>query len=191
MAVIAWAASTAYSVGNIRRATTQQASGLVFKCTTAGTSASSQPAWPTDIDSTVTDSSTGSVDESILNAYREIYYDSVLSIRVTDHELDPHPERYILPLPMPVNLSLDVDAGSSIVPVVESLIHDKLDSQKNYFMEDAMMSYRIVRAPERRVFYIDVGNVAPQDVEQYMQKVMTQMKRNQVVDSSTGRVDLR
>jgi len=55
MAVIAWAASTAYSVGNIRRATTQQASGLVFKCTTAGTSASSQPAWPTDVDSTVTD----------------------------------------------------------------------------------------------------------------------------------------
>jgi len=58
-------------------------------------------------------------------------------------------------------------------------------------LEDAMMAYRIVRSPERRVFYIDVGNVAPQDVEQYMQKVMTQMKRNQVVDSSTGRVDLR
>ena len=93
------------------------------------------------VDGTVTDSSTGSVDESILNAYREIYYDSVLSIRVTDHELDPHPERYILPLPMPVNLSLDVDAGSSIVPVVGSLIYDELDSQKNYFMEDAMMSY--------------------------------------------------
>ena len=58
-------------------------------------------------------------------------------------------------------------------------------------LEDAMMAYRIVRAPERRVFYIDVGNVSPSDVEQYMQKVMTQMKRNQVVDSSTGRVDLR
>jgi len=58
-------------------------------------------------------------------------------------------------------------------------------------LEDAMMSYRIVRSPERRVFYIDVGNIAPQDVEQYMQKVMTEMKRNQVVDSSTGRVDLR
>jgi hypothetical protein len=54
-----------------------------------------------------------------------------------------------------------------------------------------MMAYRIVRAPERRVFYIDVGNVSPSDVEQYMQKVMTQMKRNQVVDSNTGRVDLR
>ena len=58
-------------------------------------------------------------------------------------------------------------------------------------LEDAMMAYRIVRAPERRVFYIDVGNVSPSDVEQYMQKVMTQMKRNQVVDSNTGRVDLR
>jgi len=58
-------------------------------------------------------------------------------------------------------------------------------------LEDAMMAYRIVRAPERRVFYIDTGNIAPEDVEQYMQKVMTQMKRNQVVDTDTGRVDLR
>jgi hypothetical protein len=54
-----------------------------------------------------------------------------------------------------------------------------------------MMAYRITRSPERRVFKIDVGGIAPQDVEQYMQKVMTQMKRHQVVDPSTGRVDLR
>ena len=58
-------------------------------------------------------------------------------------------------------------------------------------LEDAMMAYRIVRAPDRRVFKIDVGNIPPQDVEQYMQKVITQMKRNQIVDPSTGRVDLR
>tara|TARA_R110000824_G_scaffold306801_1_gene494318 strand:+ start:2119 stop:4119 length:2001 start_codon:yes stop_codon:yes gene_type:complete len=58
-------------------------------------------------------------------------------------------------------------------------------------LEDAMMAYRIVRSPERRVFYIDTGNIPPQDVEQYMQKVMTQMKRNQIVDADTGRVDLR
>ena len=58
-------------------------------------------------------------------------------------------------------------------------------------IEDAMMAYRIVRSPERKAFYIDVGNIPPQDIEQYMQKVMTQMKRNQVVDSKTGRVDLR
>ncbi len=58
-------------------------------------------------------------------------------------------------------------------------------------LEDAMMAYRIVRATDRRVFKIDVGGIAPQDVEQYMQKIMTQMKRHQVVDPSTGRVDLR
>ena len=58
-------------------------------------------------------------------------------------------------------------------------------------LEDAMMAYRIVRAPERRVFKIDVGGIAPQDVEQYMQKVMTQMKRHQVVDDTTGKIDLR
>jgi hypothetical protein len=58
-------------------------------------------------------------------------------------------------------------------------------------LEDAMMAYRIVRSAERRVFYIDVGNVAPNDIEQFMQKAMTSLKRNQVVDEKTGRVDLR
>ena len=58
-------------------------------------------------------------------------------------------------------------------------------------LEDAVMAYRIVRSPERKVFYIDVGNIPPEDVEQYMQRVMTQMKRNQIIDVDTGRVDLR
>ena len=57
MAVAAWAASTAFSVGDIRRATTSQASGLWFRCTTAGTSASTEPSWGTDIGSTITDNS--------------------------------------------------------------------------------------------------------------------------------------
>jgi len=58
-------------------------------------------------------------------------------------------------------------------------------------MEDAMMAYRVVRSSERRVFKIDVGAIPPQDVEQYMQKIVTQLKRHSVVDPSTGRVDLR
>jgi hypothetical protein len=58
-------------------------------------------------------------------------------------------------------------------------------------VEDAMMAYRVVRAPERRVFYIDVGNIPPNDVEQYIEQVKTQMKRNQIVDTESGRVDLR
>jgi hypothetical protein len=58
-------------------------------------------------------------------------------------------------------------------------------------LEDAMMAYRIVRSPERKVFYVDVGNIPPQDVETFMQRFITSMKRNQVVDPDTGRVDLR
>ena len=58
-------------------------------------------------------------------------------------------------------------------------------------MEDAMMAYRIVRSSERRVFKIDVGSIPPQEVEQYMQKIVTQLKRHQVIDPDTGRVDLR
>ena len=58
-------------------------------------------------------------------------------------------------------------------------------------LEDAMIAYRVVRAPERRVFHIDVGNIPPQDVAQYMEKVKTEMKRNTMVNDSTGRVDLR
>jgi hypothetical protein len=58
-------------------------------------------------------------------------------------------------------------------------------------MEDAMMSYRIIRAPDRRVFKIDVSGIAPEDVEQFMQKTITQLKRHQVVDPDNGRVDLR
>ena len=58
-------------------------------------------------------------------------------------------------------------------------------------MEDAMMAYRVVRSSERRVFKIDVGAVPPNEVESYMQKIVTQLKRNSVVDADTGRVDLR
>ena len=55
MAVTAWAASTAFSVGDIRRATTVQASGLWFRCTTAGTSGGSEPSWATDVGNTTND----------------------------------------------------------------------------------------------------------------------------------------
>ena len=55
MAISAWAASTAFAVGDIRRATTAQATGLWFRCTTAGTSGSSEPNWPTESGNTTTD----------------------------------------------------------------------------------------------------------------------------------------
>ena len=55
MAYAAWAASTAYSVGDVVRATTLQSTGLVFQCTVAGTSDAAEPSWPTDIGSTIAD----------------------------------------------------------------------------------------------------------------------------------------
>tara|TARA_R110002020_G_scaffold12402_1_gene45439 strand:+ start:4961 stop:6991 length:2031 start_codon:yes stop_codon:yes gene_type:complete len=58
-------------------------------------------------------------------------------------------------------------------------------------MEDAMMAYRVVRSSERRVFKIDVGAVPPNEVEQYMEKIVTQLKRHSVVDQTSGRIDLR
>jgi len=58
-------------------------------------------------------------------------------------------------------------------------------------IEDAMLVYRVVRSPERRVFYVDVGNVPPEDIGNYMEQVQTTLKRNQVVDQTSGRVDLR
>ena len=58
-------------------------------------------------------------------------------------------------------------------------------------VEDAMMAYRVIRSSERRLFKIDVGGIPPSDVEQYMEKIVSQLKRHSVIDQNTGRVDLR
>jgi hypothetical protein len=57
--------------------------------------------------------------------------------------------------------------------------------------EDAMLIYRTSRAPERRVFKVYVGNMNDDDVEAYVQRVANKFKRNQIVDSKTGNVDMR
>lgn len=57
--------------------------------------------------------------------------------------------------------------------------------------EDAMLVYRVVRAPERRVFKIYVGNIDDKDVDAYIQKVANKFKRQQIVDPKSGQVDLR
>ena len=58
-------------------------------------------------------------------------------------------------------------------------------------IEDAMMVYRVVRSPERRVFYIDVGNVPPEDVATYVEQAKNSLKVNKVVGRQQGNVDLR
>ena len=58
-------------------------------------------------------------------------------------------------------------------------------------IEDAMLVYRVVRAPERRVFYVDVANLPPGEVNTYIEQQRQQMRTTPVVDSQSGRVDLR
>lgn len=58
-------------------------------------------------------------------------------------------------------------------------------------LEDAMMVFRVVRAPARRIFYIDVGNVPPEEIPNYMEQAQSALKRSSIIDRSTGRVDLR
>jgi hypothetical protein len=57
--------------------------------------------------------------------------------------------------------------------------------------EDAMLIYRTSRAPERRVFKVFVGNMDDKDVEPYVNRVANKFKRDQIVDSTNGNVDLR
>ncbi len=55
-------------------------------------------------------------------------------------------------------------------------------------VEDAIVIYRISRAPERRVFYIDVGNMPKIKSEQYLRDIMTKFRNKVVYDSSTGEI---
>jgi len=55
-------------------------------------------------------------------------------------------------------------------------------------LEDATLIYKISRAPERRIFYIDVGNLPKMKAEQYLRDIMTRFKNRVVYDSSTGEI---
>ena len=58
-------------------------------------------------------------------------------------------------------------------------------------MEDAMMIHRIMRAPEKRVFKVDIGNIPPAEVDTYMQRVINKSKKVPFVDQNTGQYDLK
>jgi hypothetical protein len=63
---------------------------------------------------------------------------------------------------------------------------------KQYVLiEDAMLIHRIVRAPERRIFYVNVGAIPPGEVENYMQRMINKMKKTPLVDPNTGQYNLK
>jgi len=58
-------------------------------------------------------------------------------------------------------------------------------------MEDAMMIHRIMRAPEKRIFKIDIGNIPPTEVDNYMQKIINKIKKTPFQDQKTGDYNLK
>ena len=58
-------------------------------------------------------------------------------------------------------------------------------------MEDAMLIHRIMRAPEKRVFKIDIGNIPPAEVDNYMQQIVNKMKKAPVIEEGTGDYNLK
>ena len=58
-------------------------------------------------------------------------------------------------------------------------------------MEDAMLIHRIVRAPEKRIFYMNVGAIPPNEVEAFMQKTVQKLKKVPFVDPTTGQYNLK
>ena len=58
-------------------------------------------------------------------------------------------------------------------------------------MEDAMLIHRISRSPDRRIFYINVGSIPPNEVETFMQKTISTMKRTPLMDNQSGEYNLK
>ena len=58
-------------------------------------------------------------------------------------------------------------------------------------MEDAMLIHRIMRAPEKRVFKIDIGTIPPNEVDNYMQRIINKMKKVPFLDKNTGDYNLK
>jgi hypothetical protein len=58
-------------------------------------------------------------------------------------------------------------------------------------MEDAMLIHRIARAPEKRIFYVNVGAIPPNEVENFMKKTITTMKKTPFMDPQTGEYNLK
>jgi hypothetical protein len=73
-------------------------------------------------------------------------------------------------------------SDSNFLPYGRSYLEParKIYKQVN-LMEDAMLIHRIMRAPEKRMFYVNVGNIPPNEVEQFMQKTINQMKKTPYV----------
>ena len=78
------------------------------------------------------------------------------------------------------------------LPYGRSYIEPARKLYKQYvLMEDAMLIHRIARAPEKRIFYMNVGSIPPNEIETFMQKTISQLKRTPFQDNKTGDYNLK
>ena len=78
------------------------------------------------------------------------------------------------------------------LPYGRSYIEPARKLYKQYvLMEDAMLIHRIARAPEKRIFYMNVGSIPPNEIETFMQKTISQLKRTPFQDNKTGEYNLK
>ncbi|SVB82583.1 uncharacterized protein METZ01_LOCUS235437, partial [marine metagenome] len=83
-------------------------------------------------------------------------------------------------------------SDSNFIPYGKSMIEQSRKVWKQLsLMEDAMMIHRIMRAPEKRVFQVDIGNIPPAEVDNYMQKILNKMKKTPIIDQNTGEYNLK
>ena len=81
---------------------------------------------------------------------------------------------------------------TNYLPYGRSYIEPARKLFKQYtLMEDAMLIHRISRAPEKRIFYMNVGSIPPNEIDAFMQKTITNMKRTPHVDQKTGEYNLK
>jgi len=83
-------------------------------------------------------------------------------------------------------------SDTNFLPYGKSMIEPSRKCWKQLtLMEDAMMIHRIMRAPEKRIFKVDIGNIPPAEVDTYMQRVINKSKKTPYVDTKTGQYDLK
>ena len=83
-------------------------------------------------------------------------------------------------------------SDSNFLPYGKSMLEGaRKEFQKLTMLEDAMLIHRIMRAPEKRIFKIDIGNIPPNEVDTFMEQVINKMKKIPHVDAQTGNYNLK
>ena len=128
----------------------------------------------------------------------------ILDPRTMEAQLAPKTAEYYVYNPKGMRAGMET-SGMKIAPDAIAFCHSGLkDMNKNVIMshlhkaikalnqlrmiEDSLVIYRLSRAPERRIFYIDVGNLPKQKAEQYLREVMSRYRNKLVYNADTGEI---